>query len=332
MKPNELKKTFVEGSKRRLKLLKSDLLRVYSRNDNHVNQLILEKYLEVINEKVVLFEKVKTSTETKKYDISEIESDVSLLLDDIVLNCKDKDNLYSGLKEIFYEYGIFLVFYPTILLESPDFRVFSDVFFIGVPIGILNERTYFPLVLHEIGHNILSKTDFNKFNEAITLEVGRITENALRPSNLDRVNVRLLNRARFYERVSESWLSELTSDIFGVYMAGCHYIEAFVLYQLNKRYFADVDDHPTNKLRYLYLTNYLATTESCICDETKGGIEDLVNTDTKQDNKFRLLQEEQYQEFVFEGFQEEIKNNPQLPLLKDRVKKLLDSHKGHNFE
>lgn len=324
MKTNDLKKTFKESSKKRLELLRTDLLKVLSHNVNHVNNLILEKYLQVVDEKFDQFEKIKTSTEVKKYDISEIESDVSLLLEDVVLNGKDRDNLYSGLKDTFFEYGIFLVFYPAVLLESPYLKVFSDVFFIGVPIGILHEKTYFPLVLHEIGHNIIKKNDFNKFNEAISIEVGRITENALKPNNLDRTNVRLLNRARFYKRVSESWLSELASDIFGVYMAGCHYLKAFVLYQLNKRYFADVDDHPTNKLRYLYLTNYLVKTESVICEETNGAVEILINTDAKQDNKFRLLQEEQYQEFVFEGFQEETRNDPKLPLLRESVKKLME--------
>jgi hypothetical protein len=322
MKADQIKTSFLESSKRRLEFLKVDLNKASSRNKNDINQHIIDKYLNLINEKEIIFhDQVDAPLDIKIYDISELESDISLLLEDVVLNEKDCDNLYSTLKAIFYEIGYLFVFYPAIQLMSSQYQTFQEVFFIGVPIGILYEKKYFPLVLHEIGHIILDKGEFTKFTEAITGEIDRMKQRAMFPSNLDNINLRLLNRAKLYERLSKPWLSELVSDMFGAYMAGTYYLEAFFLYQLNKRYFEEIDDHPTNYLRYIYLKNYLIKTKSM--DASNDELESLVNTNSNVDSRFKLLGEIQYQEYIFEGFRIEIKNKVYLDSIKKKITKLL---------
>ena len=168
---------------------------------------------------------------------------------------------------------------------------------------------------------ILDKGEFTKFTEAITGEIDRMKQRAMFPSNLDNINLRLLNRAKLYERLSKPWLSELVSDMFGAYMAGTYYLEAFFLYQLNKRYFEEIDDHPTNYLRYIYLKNYLIKTKSM--DASNDELESLVNTNSNVDSRFKLLGEIQYQEYIFEGFRIEIKNKVYLDSIKKKITKLL---------
>ena len=171
--------------------------------------------------------------------------------------------------------------------------------------------------------NILKDASFADFRAAIKSKVESLEEKAFHSSNLDKVNQRLLNSARYYERVSEPWLSELTSDIFGAYMTGLNYVEAFVLYQLNKRYFESIDDHPTNKVRYMYLISYLSKTEPFL--NSSADFSSLLNSDYKADKKSKLFTEQQYQELILGGFEQEIHNRICLQEIKSKIRDLVKS-------
>ncbi len=322
-----LAKTFAQTSVERLLLSKRRLKTLVTKNrdPSSVNGQIIERYLIAIEEKEEDFQKnheiSMQSVET--FDVSELEGDISVLLEDLVLNGKDKDGSYQKMKQVFRDIGVYLVFYPSISLESPKLALFPDILFIGIPGGIYNESLYFPLVFHEIGHSLIDSTSFTSCSEALKQESERLRFQAQFGSNLSRVNTRYLDKSKFYLHLIHEWIPEIASDIFGAYMAGQRYLYSFLLYQLNKRYFSTIEDHPSNKLRFVYLVNYLQRNDGLDGSLYFSNFLDFINSDKKLDDKSKFLYRNDIQEMFFKDFKDAIERNNSLKVIKEKVRELL---------
>ena len=318
---------FAQSSKERLLLSKQVLLSVANKahDQTSVNDKILERYLAALEEKEKSFQKGPEASKQsiESFDISELEGDISILLEDLVLNEKDRDGFYLELKQLFKEIGIYLIFYPSISLESPKSGSFRDILFIGIPGGILNESLYSPLVLHEIGHSVIDSTNFVSCNRALKEESERLRIQAQLGSNLNRVNTRYLDKSRFYMRLMKEWLPEIASDVFGAHVAGERYLSSFLLYQLNKRYLSNIEDHPSNMLRFVYLVNYLQKNDGLDGSLYTTNFTDVINSDKRSDGKSGFLYRNDMQEMFFRDFEKEIEHNPGLKVVKKKIREFL---------
>jgi hypothetical protein len=320
-----IEQMFLESSKRRLDLIKESLSNIPRETLGRVDNKILNRYLtEVEKREHKIFLDHSLQTNTKDRDISDLEGDVSLFVNDIVLNAKDSDGIFLSLKDIFSRTGYSFVFYPSVELESRKFSIFDNIFFVGVPINIINERLLFPLVLHEIGHSLVSPDLFKSVREKIENEAARLKQSAIYGANINIVNTKLLNRSNLYQRISKSWVTELASDMFGAFMVGLPYLTAFLLNQLNKRYLSDIDDHPSNKLRFLFLVRYLERTGEIKNSSSMNGLVDLVNTDDKLDSKKWLFGDISLQKLFIEEFNYNIGNKGLFLEAQKEVKKIFN--------
>lgn len=316
--------TYAKASKRRLELSKYLLSSTYENENSSINNIIRKVLLERIQEKESRFsdEIAGSELDVGVFDISELESGISLFLEDIVLNGKDQFGFYSKLKRIFSDIGFQLVFYPSVYLESPPLSINQNLFFIGIPREILTEKEYTPLVFHEIGHCIVDASKFESLNEILEDEIDRLEKRAFYGSNLNRVNLRYLSKARFYKRATKEWLREIVSDIFGAYMLGLPYLSAFLLYQLNKHYLSNIEDHPPNKLRFLYVVNYLGRIGEIKANTWVTNFFEVVRSDPILDAKVGMLKDVTIQEQLFEGFELQVMNNRKLDENRKRLRKI----------
>lgn len=320
-----IEQMFLASSKRRLGLIKESLSNISRKTLGIADNILLNRYLTELKKRehtLLLDHSVQTNTIDS--DISDLEGDISLFVNDIVLNAKDADGIFLGLKNIFSRTGNSIIFYPSVELESQKFGIFGDIFFVGVPISVIHERLLVPLVLHEIGHSLVSPDLFKSVRETIENEAERLKHGAIYDANLDRVNIRLLNRSNFYQRISKWWVRELVSDIFGAFMAGTPYLMAFLLNQLNKRYLSNIDDHPSNKLRFLYLVRYLEQTGEIKEGSSMNELIDIVNTDDKLDSKIGPFGDVSLQELLIKEFNDNIGNNALFLEAQKEVKKLFN--------
>lgn len=322
-----IEQMFFESSKRRLDLIKKSLSNIPSETLGRVDNVIQSRYLLELKkreQKILCGKSVQTNI--KDYDISDLEGDVSLFVNDLVINAEDADGIFVRLKNIFSRTGKCIVFYPSIELELQNFGIFNDIIFIGVPSNIIHERLLAPLVLHEIGHSFVNPNLFKLVQETIENEAVSLKQRAINSANLDIVNTKLHNRSDFYLRISHLWISELVSDLFGAFMVGLPYLKAFLLNQLNKRYLSNIDDHPSNKLRFLFLVRYLERTREIKHGSNMNELINLVNTDDKLDSKIGPFGELSLQELFIKEFIDIMGNNDSFQEARKEVKKIFNQH------
>lgn len=322
-----LYRSYIKSSKHRLEHTKKLLLKVQELSPDPINEIIIRRYLEHIElkERFFLEKSIDKNVTIQDFDISGIESDVSIFLEDIVLNKKNEFDFFSKIKCIFQSVGAHLIFYPSIQMESNEARVFDDIFLIGVPAAVLNERDYFPLIFHEIGHSLLDSSNFSSLSDFFKIEIEKLKKRAFNGANLDQVNVRYLNRANFYLRILNLWIPEITSDIFGAYFIGLPYFFAFLLYQLNKKYFSSIEDHPSNGVRFLYLLKYFQRSDELNNKEDLGKLIEIVNTDEVLDAKSRILRVKSTQDLFFDGFDAQIEEYSGFKEIRSEVRKIFEN-------
>jgi hypothetical protein len=109
-------------------------------------------------------------------------------------------------------------------------------------------------------------------------------------------------------------------------MVGLPYLKAFLLNQLNKRYLSNIDDHPSNKLRFLFLVRYLERTREIKHGSNMNELINLVNTDDKLDSKIGPFGELSLQELFIKEFIDIMGNNDSFQEARKEVKKIFNQH------
>lgn len=314
---------FAHDSKLKLTQLKIELKSAIAESKCNVNSEIIIRYLDKIREKEKLFESAWENPKgIKALDISKLERDIVFLLQDIVFMKRDYNGLYASLKRIFWEKNYLLIIYLSESMMSYESECLKRTIFIGVPFGVVLQSDLFVLVLHEIGHSLLDKSDFLLFNKKIGIEIDRLQESISRPTVIDRPNENFSRRLYFCETVVKNqWLTEIASDIFGTYISGHNYLQAFVLYQLNSSYYDPNSDHPPNSIRFLYIYNYLKRIR---LDHRKdSALSNSINDNRSDDHNPSFIMEQDYLKALFKDFDKIVERNLLFGFLKEKIAQII---------
>lgn len=323
---------YLSGSKKRLARLKEELAKVSEQIKDKTNQEIARAYLEVIEAKSKNFESSlkKIPKSLAPYDVSLIETCVGFFLNDVVLNGKD-DERFSSIKEIFRSAKLHLVIYPYAMLETPNFTLVDNIVNVGVPTGILYDTNYLPLIFHEIGHNLFKDDVDSLFVKEVNIEIEKFERRGKYGTNLDNINLRMLNRALFYKRIRDYWFPEIMSDLTGAHFAGFHYMKTFVMYQLNKAYLGRFEDHPTNLTRVRYISGFLKRENEILADSLLSKYHKLIMSDKDVDIKSSWVNQSNIRELIYIDFNRLLEENTNLKDLKKKTREFINKLINEDF-
>ena len=230
-------------------------------------------------------DKIKTSDDSNSVyslDISDIEKELILIVEDIRFSEKYPKEVIDSLKELFNNNNLKLIIFNSNMFEYYPSMVFDDVFFIGVPISLMYEEQYVPLVWHEIGHYFYEENLFTQFDSLIKLKIEDIENQALNPPTRGHTDKTLLAKSEFLKRVIPDWKKEFFADLFAASIRGTQYVHSFAMFQLDKAYLCNDESDPPHKLRFEVILKFLEKEDidKSIIEEISKKYNGLIHTDS----------------------------------------------------
>lgn len=133
------------------------------------------KYMEIykseLEEKSKEIESKTNLMKTSFWDISCIEQEVFLAMRDMRFKNEYPENTIDFLKELFFSYDLGLFVYNSHTFEYYPAKSFRDVIYIGVPLSLVYENRYVPLIGHELGHHFYDGNVFKQFDKVMDSKI-----------------------------------------------------------------------------------------------------------------------------------------------------------------
>ena len=286
-----------------------------------IEKAILKKYRMKLEDKM----KNISDPDFKKmysFDISEIESELALVMDDINIR-RDFDfsnDFVNFTKTLFHNNNIGLIIFNSNVFEFTRSVVFDEIIFIGMPFSLINEERYVPLIGHEIGHFFYRTGIFPNFNSMLDEKIKEIEDEALNPPTNTHVDKPLLEKAKYLRRVIPQWEKEIFSDLFAASIWKERYASSFALFQIDKAYLSVDESDPTNKLRFITILKLLKRIgfDPTLINLVEEKYEGLIHTDNNIEAKTRGLFPDKLIEVFIEDFLNNMKSNTLFNNIKER--------------
>ncbi len=286
---------------------------------------ILKRYKLKLEDKLIKITGQDNITNVHSLDISEIERDLVLIIEDVRFKEKYPHDPIDFLKKLFYKVNFGLIIINSNMFEYYESGIFETVFFIGAPLTLLYERQYIPLLGHEIGHHFYKKSEvFKRFDSKINLKISQIEEDALHPATFNHIDRPLLAKAEFLKRILPEWKGEFFADLFATSIWNLKYVRSFAVFQLDKAYFSYDESDPTNKLRFEIMLKLLEMSgcEHSKTDDILKTYNGLIHSDSALEAKIRGVFTDELKSTIVEDFEIYIKNNKTCNRIKEEMMKL----------
>lgn len=325
MSEEEIVEDFREISLKRLEKLMSNVEVLKTKNMGHdVEIQILDKYSEELQSKREIFhQRPSKKSGPGLFDVSEIERDFSVIGEILRLNHADSNKSLNAFRQALWKRNYALLFYTTYNFEYFKTIFPEFVFCIGVPMSLIDEKKFLPLIAHEIGHHFYKNDVFEDFDRLIQKEINELKTEGYNPPTHGQQDLVLIEKARFYERVMEEWKKEFFSDLFASHIFGSAYFYAFVLFQMNHAYLSNDEKYPTNKLRCEIMARYMERWSNETLGDIKESYIDCINSDIRVDRKSKIFYEDSIQKTLINDFHKWAKSFEILPDFKEDLSRII---------
>jgi len=291
---------------------------------------IIKRYKSRLENKLMEITGQDDTTNVYSLDISEIERDLVLIIEDVRFKERYPKEPVDFLKNLFYKLDFGLIIFNSNMFEYCGSEIFEDVFFTGAPLSLLYEKQYIPLLGHEIGHHFYKDREvFKRFDSKINSKIDQLEEDAQHPPTLNHIDRTLFAKAGFLKRILPEWKKEFFADLFATSIWGLKYVRSFAVFQIDKAYFSYDESDPPNKLRFEIMLRFMEMNEYDHPSKTKNILKTyngVIHSDGVLESKIRGVFTDDLKSAIIKDFEIYMKNNNIYNQIKEEMMKWEDVH------